>query len=428
MRDATVKVEMRVWLPLLWLVLLLAAAFLLPDRVWNTLLLGFGGMFGVAFWWARQLAQGLSGARRLRFGWVAVGDLLEERFSLTNRSYLPALWVEVLDGSNVPGYQTAVVRSVSYNQTINWRETAVCLRRGQFNIGPWTLRTGDPFGIFIITIHYPKSSEIIIHPPIHGQLPIPLPAGQSNGRVRARQQSWQATLNAATVRSYQPHDPRRWIHWPTSARRGSLYVRQFDLDAAGDIWLILDLETAVQLGSETLGTEEHAVLLAASLAARGLRQNRGVGLATYGQTPQIILPGQGQGQQWKLLRALALVDANGELPLSQALQDVARVAQRGAAAIIITPSDQLDWLPQLATLANQGIESNIILLDRPSFGQEGKTAVLRDAIRQLGFYAQTIRQGDVGQPTQPAHKQGQWELRTTPLGGVRVIRQPKAQA
>lgn len=396
------KVEMRVWLPLLWLAVLLAAAFLLPDRVWNTLLLGFGGMFGVAFLWARELAKGLSGARRLRFGWVAVGDLLEERFSLTNTSYLPALWVEVLDASNVPGYRTAVVRSVSPFQTINWRETAVCLRRGQFNIGPWTLRTGDPFGIFIVTHHYPSSSEIIIHPPIHGQIPIPLPAGQSNGRVRARQQSWLATLNAATVRSYQPHDPQRWIHWPTSARRGSLYVRQFDLDAAGDIWLVLDLETAVQLGRETLGTEEHAVLLAASLAARGLRQNRGVGLATYGQTPQIILPGQGQGQQWKLLRALALVAADGQLSVGQALQDVARVAQRGAAAVIITPTDKLDWLPQLASLAKRGIESNVILLERGSFGGEGKTAVLQDAVRQLGFYAQTVRQGEIGLSTLPS--------------------------
>ena len=48
MQEATVKVEMRVWLPLLWLVVLLLAAFLLPDRIWNTLLLGFGGMFAVA--------------------------------------------------------------------------------------------------------------------------------------------------------------------------------------------------------------------------------------------------------------------------------------------------------------------------------------------------------------------------------------------
>ena len=55
--------------------------------------------------------------------------------------------------------------------------------------------------------------------------------------------------NAATVRDYHIDDPYRWIHWPTSARRDALYVRQFERDAAGDIWLLLDAQAATQLGA-----------------------------------------------------------------------------------------------------------------------------------------------------------------------------------
>ena len=394
--QATIRLRMR--LPLLWLGFLMLGAILLPDRVWNTLLIGFGGLFVVAYFWVWQMSRGLYAARRLRFGWVAVGDRLGEEFTVVNHAELPAIWVELVDESNVPGYDAAIVRSLSPRQRDRWRKSAVCRRRGQFRLGPWSIRTSDPFGIFIMTRRYPQSEEIIIHPPVHGQLPIPLPLGESSGRVRARQRSWQATVNAASVREYRPRDPVNRIHWPSSARRGELHVREFDLDAAGDIWILLDLNRTVQLGQDAQGTEEHAVLLAASLAARALRHNRAVGLATYGAPPQILPHARGQGQKWKILRALALVSADGQTPLAAAMNDLSRVAQKGAAASIITADGSNAWLPQLVTLAQSGVQSHVTLLDRPSFGGQGNSERLRDAVRQLNFTANIIRQGDVGQP------------------------------
>ena len=411
-------------LPLIWLALLFIAAILLPGRAWNTLLVGLGGLFIIAYLWAQLLGRGLSASRRLRFGWVAVGDRLQEEFTLINTSPLPALWVEVMDDSNVPGYRAAVVRSVGFNTKDQWRQAAICQQRGQFHLGPWAIRSGDPFGLFSLTCRYPISDEIVIHPPIHGNLPIPLPAGQSSGRVRARRRAWQATVNAAAVRDYQPGDPLRWIHWPTTARRDALFVRQFDLDAAGDIWILLDMETAVQLGRGLDSTEEHAVLLAASLAARALSQNRAVGLAAYGHTPQVIPTGRGQGQRWKILRALALVNADGEAGLSHALQDLGRLARRGSAAVIITASNRADWIPDLVSLGQRGIQSHVVLLDRPSFGGAGSSSGLRQAIRSLGFHTHVIHQGEVGQPLEEQQRRGFWEFKVTGTGKVITVQSP----
>ncbi|MBK8985153.1 MAG: DUF58 domain-containing protein [Chloroflexi bacterium] len=289
-----VKLQMHQRRPLLWLAVLLITAVFLPDRAWNTLLVGFGGLFLAAYGWTYFLIHGLHASRKLRFGWVAVGDRLSEQFELVNDSPIPALWVEVIDQSNVPGYNAAVVQSLSIGSHIHWRQSAICTRRGQFTLGPWALRTGDPFGIFSATRTYPASDEIIIHPPIHSTLPIPLPSGQSSGRAHARERAQQATINAAGARAYQPGDPFRWIHWRVSAHRDELFVREFDLDAAGDLWLMLDMQTAVQLNNAALGTEEHAVLLAAAISARVLQNNRGVGLAAYGRTPQVAPPARGK--------------------------------------------------------------------------------------------------------------------------------------
>jgi uncharacterized protein (DUF58 family) len=421
--DARLSVRSRV--PFLWLAGLASAALLLSDRLWTTLLAGTAALIAIAFIWAWALARGLAAERRLLYGWVSVGDRMEEEFALFNRSGLPALWVEIRDQSSLPGYHIGAARSVGASDHVRWRHASICVRRGQYRLGPWEIVSGDPFGLFRVSRRYEATQEIIIHPPIHTALPIPLPPGRVEGRTRSRERSPRATVNAATVREYQPHDPWRWIHWPTTARRDSLHVRQFERDAAGDIRLVLDCRAAAQLGEGPDGTEEHAVLLAASLAAQALNEMRDIGLNAYGRTPQIVLPGLGEGQQWRILRALALLRADGEIDLSRALRELGRSARRGSAAIIITPTADAAWLPQLAQLARQGVECQIVLLDRPSFGGEGNSEVLRRAINRLGMRCAIVRRGELGRPIAEAAHHGYWEFRVTGTGKAVAVRRPE---
>lgn len=418
------QIRLRARIPALLLGLVLFLAIFFPDRLWTSMLVILGGLFLVAYFWCWQLSNGLRATRQLRFGWVAVGDRLEEAFAIVNDAEVPALWVEIVDESNVPGYHSGTVRSVGVRQSDRWKQAAICRRRGSFHLGPWAIRTSDPFGIFGVTLSYPRQQEIIIHPPIHAGLPIPLPLGQSDGRVRARRKALQTTINVASVRDYQHGDPYKWIHWPTSARHGELHVREFDLDAAGDIWLLLDLQRDVQLGQEAEGTEEHAVLLAASLAARAERNRRAVGLAAYGAAPRVVPPARGRGQQWNILRALALVKADGAIDVGAALADLARVAQRGAAVVVITANASTGWLPQLARVARQNIRPHVILLDRASFGGAGNSAGLRDTIHALGFEARVVGQGEVGQPVDEEERRGFWEFRVLGTGKVVTVRSP----
>jgi len=419
-----VSLHLRLHLPLLWLVLCLVMAFLLPGQVWLTLIVGLGGLFAAATIWSRSLAKHLRGQRDLRYGWVSVGDRLSEQFTLHNGSPLPALWVELLDQSNVPGYQAGIVRSVAATATDTWKQSAICTRRGQYHLGPWTLQTSDPFGLFLVQIHYPQQTEIIINPPVHTNLPVQLPAGESSGRERSRQRAWQATVNAATVREYQPHDPLRWMHWKATARRGELMVRQFDLDVTGDIWLLPDMDAAAQLGEELTGTEEHLIILAASLAGQALRLNRKVGVATYGTRPQLIPPAAGQGQQWRLLRTLATAQADGGIPLALALHDLIRVIRRGAALLILTPTAQTEWLSALLPLAQKGVQTQVILLDRPSFAGTERSEGLREAVRQLGFPCDLLHRGELGDAAAREAQQGFWEFKVTGTGKVITVRSP----
>ena len=122
---------------------------------------------------------------------------------------------------------------------------------------------------------------------------------------------------------------------------------------------------------------------------------------------------------------MALVHADGDTPLARALYDLSRTARRGSAAVIITPSARADWLPALLQLAQSGIQSNVILLERATFGGEGNSQALQDAVRQAGANCHLVRQGDVGRPPEQQEQRGFWEFKTLATGKVIVVKRPE---
>lgn len=136
-----------------------------PHRAWVMLIVGIGGGLGLGYLWARNLGSRIAITREQFYGWVHVGDLLEERFTLDNGSALPAVWVEIDDHSTMPGYSACSVRSVGSHEKIQWRTEGLCRQRGVFTLGPWQVRCSDPFGFWHVTLNFPDAQSILIYPP-----------------------------------------------------------------------------------------------------------------------------------------------------------------------------------------------------------------------------------------------------------------------
>jgi len=380
--DAEVALVWRNWLPLVLAPILLLVQLISPARVWMTLVLAFSSVTAVAGWWAYHMARGVRVRRELRFAWVQVGDLLEERFTLVNDSRLPALWVEVRDRGDVPGYRASTVRAVGAHNTYRWVARGECRLRGEYQLGPWEATISDPFGIFAVVRRHPQAQTVLVYPPIARRLPFPLPRGAATGWTRTSHRSWEPTVTVGGVRAYVPGDPRHHIHWPTTARRDQLHAVEFDRETGGDIWLVLDLDRDVQVGRGERSTEEMGVILAASAAALLLEAGRAVGLIAHGAQPRTVMPARGRGHLWTLLRALAQVRAADSRPLGRVLEEVSRALPVGATALVITPSADPAWIAGLARLQGRGIGVAAVLLDAVSFGiemEEGEGRLSRQA-------------------------------------------------
>ncbi len=405
-------------LPVL-IILLVILQFLFPYRGWITLLIALGGLFVICFFWARGLARGLSFRRERRFGLAQVGDSLEERFTIINESWFPAQWFEVIDGSTLPGYRVSRATGIGPRDQLQWTTQGVCERRGAFMLGPTTLRTGDPFGIFTVEICNPTATQIFVLPPIVPLPAIDVAAGGRAGEGRPKRNAPERTVAASTVRGYVSGDDLRWIHWPTSARRDSLHVRLFENTPSGDWWIFLDLEARVQ----THNTDEHAIILAASLIDRGLRDGHAVGLVTHGDSLVRLPPTVGSGAKLDMLRALALVTP-GSVSLADLLTRARPPLRELASIIVITPNVEGDWIESLLPLLWRGAVPTVLALDPASFGGESSADGIQSTLADLRITNYRITRDLLDRPEAHPGKQGQWQWRISATGHASLADKP----
>ncbi len=427
--SAQANVRPRSWFPPVLAGLLIVLQIVYPSRAWIILLCGVGGMTVVAYLWARSLARSVQVSRRVRYAWGQVGDLLEEEFLLRNSGWWPVLWAEVDDASTLPDYPGAHVVAAGGEGQYRWRVRTICRRRGVYTLGPATLRMGDPFGLFAVSRRHDQIHSFMIVPPVMDLPEVTLPTGIAVGRAVARQPAPDITLNISSTRYYVPGDPLQRIHWPSSAHHNTLISKLYDAEVSGDLWLVLDLDAAVQVGEEEESTEEYGVILAASLADRMLRQNRAVGLVAYGGQGVHLPPRRGEGHLWELLRALALVQAGADTPLHTVLGETRPLLGRRTTVIVITPSVDPAWVEALWPLVRQGVAPSVVLLDPASFGGSGDLSTVRGMLAGLGIPVSVVAQGYPFQP--PVHVRrevGRWEFKTTATGRVIVTQRPREVA
>jgi uncharacterized protein (DUF58 family) len=395
-----------------------------PYRGWRILLIGLGGVWLISYLWARALAHNLGLVREMRLGWVKVGDHMIERFVLTNDSWANALWIEVLDHSNLPDYRASRATSVSRGRSIRWHREIICTRRGLFTLGPTSLRTGDPFWIYSVTLHYPATLPLMVLPPIVHLPMIKVAPGGRVGEGRLRPNAMDRTVSASSVREYVSGDSMRWIHWRTSARRDSLFVRLFDSTPSSDWWILLDMDELVQAGEGQHATEEHGVILAASLADQGLRAGQAVGLVTHGEELMWLPPQEGEGRRWEILRALAVASL-GSRPLGELLTRMGPALGQHPSLVVITPAVDGDWVESLVPLLRRGVTPTVLLLDRASFGGNGDASGVATQLLDLGVAHYIITSDLLDLPEVHPDPAVQWAWKILGTGQAVAINPPR---
>lgn len=346
-----------------------------------------------------------------------VGRNMEERFTVHNTSLIPKLWLEIDDSSDLPGHLAShVIKSMPGKGRYQWRVNTTCMKRGQYTLGPLTLATGDPFGLFSRRQEIKATSQVVVYPMTVDIPNFALPMGILPGGDALRQRTHYVTPNAAGVRDYAPGDSFNRIHWPSTARRDHLIVKEFELDPLADIWIFPDMNAGVQATDSKIeddaqqfqpflwspahkfelppSTEEYVVTIAASLSQYFLRQNRAVGLITHAQEREVIQADRGERQLNKILEKLAVVRAVGDVPINHMLFAELDQISRGTTSIIITPAATTPIVSMIQRLERRGVRVIAVLVDPAGFGGRHSADQISKMIRMSGTPTYVVKRGD----------------------------------
>ena len=357
------------------------------------------GVIFLSFIWAWVSVRWVAINRRTRSRRAQVGRVFEEQFTVRNRAYIPKLWLEFDDESNLPGHNAShVVPALGMRGRYGWQARTRCTARGEFRLGPMNVSSGDPFGFFTLQRRLSATSRIIIYPKIVQLNHVELPMGSLSGGEAQRRRSHYVTTNASGVRDYAPGDSFNRIHWRSTARKGHLIVKEFEIDPLVDIWLFADFSSDSLVEASSIkrvedngpiistserlppSSEEYVAAVSASLAHHFINLERALGFAAYTPNREVHQPERGNRQLTRILETLAVARSLSQYHLGQMLTLETPYFTRGTTLVIVTASTNSEWIKEAQILMRRGIRPVCVFIDGDSFGQLTQS---EDSIRLL---------------------------------------------
>ena len=348
------------------LLLIGSVGVMITGSIMYSRFLYLGGLLAIASWvWTRWSVSGLRIQRSARVQRANVGDVFEEKYEVANGSRANAPWIEVINQSTIPfAAGSRLFTYIKGHQKQSYIARTWLTRRGAFPLGPTLVSTGDPFGFFRASKEFTATQTLIVFPIIFEIRSFLFPPGLLPGGQVIRRKSADITPHAAGVREYVHGDAMKRIHWPTSARRNQLMVKEFEQDPQAEIWLYLDSQSNVHYSSpyqneelpvESLmfrkrpkfklppSTLEYSISITASLAHYFIGQRRAVGYVSAGQIFTVHSAEHSERQEARILETLAFVEANGSLSIAALVAVQASQLPQGSSVILITPSVRPDF-------------------------------------------------------------------------------------
>ncbi|MBZ2195234.1 DUF58 domain-containing protein [Occultella gossypii] len=163
---------------------------------------------------------------RLREGRVVVGERAMGGIDIRNTStsaVLPAR-IELPVGTTRASFALPALPPEGEHDELFAIPTT---RRGVIVVGPVSSVRGDPLGLIRRSVLWTEPEELYVHPRTIRM------GGSAAGFLhdlegRETREITNADLSFHALREYVPGDDRRYVHWRSSARTGTLMVRQFE--------------------------------------------------------------------------------------------------------------------------------------------------------------------------------------------------------
>lgn len=208
--------------------------------------------------------------------------------------------------------------------------------RGRHRFAPVRLSIADPFGLAETGLVLGEQQALVVYPRLVEveQLFFDGGTGPEHGRRLLLRRPVGFELHS--VRDYQQGESLRRVHWPSTARRGSLMVKELEDSPRDEVAVLLDGDPAAVAGSPPDSSFDVAVRAAGSILLAQVRRGRRCVLLlnTAGRELQTV---SSDGPEWqRALELLAAAEPDARAPAAALLQSREGPAARSLELVVVT--------------------------------------------------------------------------------------------
>ncbi|MHA3684004.1 DUF58 domain-containing protein [Leucobacter sp. HY1908] len=200
---------------------------------------------------------------------VVAGGEVQVRLRINNNSARPAM-PAVAEMPVGAALREVTIPFVAPGAALELPLTIPTPTRGVIRVGPLTIARQDPIGLVRREVTWPEKHLVHVHPAT-AMLP-----PHTAGLVRdlegaASRRLTDSDLSFYAVREYAPGDAMRHVHWKSTAKTGTLMVRQYEESQTARVAVLFDARREEYLNDEEF---ELGVSVAASLSLQAVREGR----------------------------------------------------------------------------------------------------------------------------------------------------------
>jgi uncharacterized protein (DUF58 family) len=197
-----------------------------------------------------------------------------------------------------------------------------------------------------------------------------------------------------SVRGYEQGESLRRVHWPSTARRGELMVKELEESPQDAVVVLLDCDPAGAAGTSPSSSFDAAVRAAGSVLRAHSRRGRKAALVTTGMEAAVVPVRSLAGDFAAAVAVLAAAEPDAPHPLDRTLSRTGHPVALAGELAVITAVLETRTLDRLLALGSRQALS-VVWVDAPSFAGRATrvpAAVLR--LIAVGIPVAVVRSGD----------------------------------
>lgn len=320
---------------------------------------------------------------------IHAGDDAGVDLVISNPSRRTLLSLNVADEHIAP--VTVFVPRVGPGETIIAATTRHAVRRGIVDAEPVTVSSRAPFGSGTARRRVAAPGRTVVFPRVVPVTWLPDLASAAKPLQAALVQARKGTgHDFIGVRDYRPGDPMRHIHWPSSARRGSLTVREFEQELPRRLGVVLD--TSADSSGQPESVLDLCCSVGGSVGLHALELGQPLALAAAGSNGMASFDGSDTTDAMTWLAALR---PDGRMALPEAVRAAAPLLGRLDTLVVCVPTWRTTAADDLcaALTAFEGIQIIAVLIEAHTF--DGTPRGLAMSVTAIDALAESLDASDV---------------------------------